>query len=273
MSSVQRPPDGSDDGFSRSLLTDRLIKGQTAKWDDQKKWHDRDGLPLPSPMFVVGVNTALQRWQNGQAETILNKPLPDPDQLNAAIPKSDWEPDLNGNPRPPWELVYAIYMIDLTTGTTYTYVNGTVGARICYEQLQESVCIMRTLRGSKVLPLVKPEQRPMRTNFGMRSRPHLQIIDWRAPGGDGGGPLLSPQPSSPQLPGPTVAAPASTPASTPMPPPTAAPSAAAPVASPIAPVAALPTTVASAATATLDAAKSIKPVTVAELVADEIPWK
>jgi hypothetical protein len=264
MSSVQQPPDGGDnDGFSRSLLTDRLIKGMVAKWDDQKKWHDRDGLPLPSPMFVVGVNTALQRWQNRQAETILDKPLPDPAQLNAAIPQSEWQLDLNNKPRPPWELVYAVYMIDLTTGTTYTYVNGTVGARICFEQLQESVCIMRALRGSKVLPLVRLEQRPFRTGFGMRSRPHLQIVDWRAPGGDGGGPLLSPRPSSPQLTGPTAAspAPAAAPTSAPSAPPTAAPPAAAAAA-------ATPTAI-----ATLDATKQVKPVSVAELVADEIPWK
>jgi hypothetical protein len=271
MSSVQQPPDGGDgDGFSRSLITDRLIKGIVAKWDDQKKWHDRDGLSLPSPMFVVGVNTALQRWQNRQAETILDKPLPDPAQLNAAIPQSDWELDLNNKPRPPWELVYAVYMIDLTTGTTYTYLSGTVGARICFEQLQESVCIMRALRGGRILPLVRLEQRPFRTGFGMRSRPHLQIIDWRAPGGDGGGPLLSPRPSNPQLTGPTAASPAPDAAPNPAPsaPPTAVPPTAAEAASTRTATASTP-----AATATLDATQQVKPVSVAELVSDEIPWK
>jgi hypothetical protein len=252
MSTLQQPPEGGDnDGFGRSLPTDRLIKGQLAKWNDQKGWHDRDGLPLPTPMFVIGVNTGLQRWRKGQAETKLNKPLPDPEQLNAAIPQSEWELDLSGKLRPPWEFVHAIYMIDLATGTAYTFANSTVGARICFEQLQESVCIMRALRGSRVLPLVKLEQRPMKTSGGLlRSRPHLQIIDWRTPGDDGGG-LLPPKPTppTPQLAGPTPAAPAP------------APAAAVPAAPPAPP-----------ATATLDATQPVKPVTTAELIADELPW-
>jgi hypothetical protein len=251
MSTVQQPPEGGDnDGFGRSLPTDRLIKGQLAKWNDQKGWHDRDGLPLPTPTFVIGVNTGLQRWQKGQAETITNKPLPDPAQLNASIPQSEWEVDLNNKPRPPWEIIYAIYMIDLATGTVYTFVNSTIGARLCFEQLQESVCIMRALRGSRVLPLVKLEQRPMKTGFGMRSRPHLQIVDWRTPGDDGGG-LLAPMPT-PQLTGPMPAAPA--------PAPSPAPAAAVPAAPPAPP-----------ATATLNATQPVKPVTTAELIADELP--
>jgi hypothetical protein len=164
------PNDG--DGFSRSLNSDRLTKGQIAKWDAEKRWHDRDGLLLPTQMFVMGVDTALQRWKDQRPENILDKPLPDPQELNAAIPIKEWELDMTGRPRPPWEKVYAIYLVNLTTGTLYSYVSGTVGARICYEQLQESVYVMRALRGAKVLPLVNLEQRQMKTEFGMKSRPH-----------------------------------------------------------------------------------------------------
>jgi hypothetical protein len=186
----------------------------------------------------------------------------DPNQLNATIPKSEWELDLNGAPRPPWGYVYAIYLLDLATGTTYTFVNGTIGARICYEQLEESVCVMRMLRGSKVLPLVRLEQRPFRTNFGMRSRPHLQIIDWRTPGGDGG-PRLSPQSSGPQLTGPAVAAAAPaivTPdTAPPITPPTAPPATSA--APPITPTAA----------ATLNSTRKVKPIPVEEFINDSLP--
>ena len=263
---VQPPPDGGDDGFSRSLLTDRLIKGQIAKWDDQKKWHDRDGLPLPSPMFIVGVNTALQRWQNHKPETKLEKPLPDLDKLNATIPKSEWELDQNGKPKPPWGLRYAIYMIDLATGTAYTFVNSTTGARICFEQLQESVAIMRALRGSRVLPLVRLEQRPMKTSFGMRSRPHLQILDWRTPGGDGG-PRLATQSPTPQLTAP--AAPTAAPTPTVAPPVAPAPPTTPPTALPAAPPAA--STMAPAAAATLNATQPVKPIPAEEFIKDSLP--
>ena len=267
MSTLQPPPDdGDNDGFSRSLITDRLIKGTVAKWNDQKGWHDRDGLPLPSPMFVVGINTALQRWQNRHADTILDKPLPDANALNATIPMTEWELDLNGKPRPPWELTYAIYMIDLATGAAYTFVNSTAGARICFEQLQESVAIMRALRGSKVLPLVRLEQRPMKTSFGMRSRPHLQIIDWRTPGSDSG-PRLSPQSPSPQLTGPAAPAAASTPTVAPpvAPAPPTTPPTAPPAAAPAAPPAA------QAAAATLRATQLVKPIPAEEFIKDSLP--
>jgi hypothetical protein len=265
MSALQQPPDGGDnDGFSRPLMTDRLIRGTVAKWNDQKGWHDRDGLPLPSSMFVVGVNTALQRWQNHQADTILHKPLPDAKALNATIPMTDWELDLNGKPKPPWELTYATYMIDLATGTAYTFVNSTTGARICFEQLQESVAIMRALRGSKVLPLVRLEQRPMKTSFGMRSRPHLQIIDWRTPGGDGGA-RLSTQSPTPQLTAP--AAPTAAPTPTVAPPVAPAPPTTPPTAPPAAPPAA--STMAPAAAATLNA--TVKPIPAEEFIKDSLP--
>jgi hypothetical protein len=245
---VNSPPVAaqSDDGFGRSNMSDRLTRGNIAKWDAERKWHDRDGLKLPSPMFVLGVNTALQRWKNQRPETILAKPLPDPEVLNAAIPVAEWELDLTGRPRPPWERVVAIYLVDLGTGTPYTYASATTGARIC---LQESVVIMRTLRGAHVLPLVNLEQRPMKTSFGMKSRPHLQIIEWRTPG-DGGGNL--PPPSRPQLTGPatTQAPPSATPASTAS---TSAPETSGPSA------------------ATLAATAPVKPVTMAEFVADELP--
>jgi hypothetical protein len=254
------PPDDGGDGFSRSQMPDRLTRGQIAKWDAEKKWHDRDGLPLPTPMFVMGVTTALQRWQNQRPQTISRKPLPDPAQLNAAIPMNEWELDLTGRPRPPWQMVYVVYLVDLATGSPYTFASPTVGARIAFEQLQESVIITRALRGASVLPLVDLQQRPFKTNFGPKTRPHLQIIDWRTPGGEGFSPL--PEPSSPKQ----LAAPA-TPAAAPAPPPAPAP-APAPTPAPVPPAAALT----PAAAATLDATKPVKPVSMAEFVADELPW-
>jgi hypothetical protein len=110
-----------DDGFDSSLRSsDRLLRGTHARWTDAKGWHDRDGLPIPSPLLVVSVLTALQRWQNKVPEVITAKPLPNPDELNAAIPQSEWEIGLDGKPRPPWVTVLAVYMIDLRNGQLFT---------------------------------------------------------------------------------------------------------------------------------------------------------
>jgi hypothetical protein len=167
------------------LPGDRVIRGTVARWSATTGWVDRDGLPLPNTMLVIGYTTVLRRRKDKKPEYITEHPLPDPKQLNAAIPVEEWE---------------------------------------------------------------------------MQTRPHLDPIEWRTPGG--GGPKLAPQSPTPQLTGPATAP---TPAPTPAP----APTAPAPTAAPTpAPAPATPQ-----ASTILDNTKPVKPVTVAELIADEIPWK
>jgi hypothetical protein len=203
-------------------------------------------------VFVIGYTTVLQKWKCQKAEVISTHPLPDPDALNTAIPVSEWELDPAGKPTPPWKLTYVIYFIDLNTGALFTYANSTFGAMLAYNNLEEQIGVMRILREEHALPIVRLEKRPMKTQYGMKTRPHLQVIDWRAPGG--GGPKLAPQSPTPQLTGPA-----------------AAPTPTAPTA-PAAARAPAPTPPTPSTSAVLDNTKPVKPVTVAELVADEIPW-
>jgi hypothetical protein len=191
-----------DDGFDSTLRSsDRLLRGTHARWTDAKSWHDRDGLPIPSPLLVVSVVTALQRWLNKVPEVITAKPLPDPSELNAAIPQSEWEIGLDGKPRPPWVTVFAVYMIDLRNGQLFTAVNSTTGWRMAVEALREQVAIKRMLHaGARMLPIVEPQSRPFKTAFGDRKRPHLHVVDWKASGGDQ---AVTTQPA-PQLSGPAT---------------------------------------------------------------------
>jgi hypothetical protein len=152
-------------------------------------------------------------------------------------------------------------MVNLKTGALYTYANSTFGAMLCYTQLEEQVAVMRMLRGEHVFPIVKLDRRPMKTAFGMKTRPHLEIVDWRAPkGGDG---ALVQSPATPQLP-PAAEAPTATTPST-------APAAATPPASSAVPGFILPAEDSNKASTVLDHTKPVKPVTVGELIADELP--
>ena len=46
-------------------------------------------------MLASAISEALQRWKdNKPIETITVKPLPDINELNAAVPQSEWEPGL-----------------------------------------------------------------------------------------------------------------------------------------------------------------------------------
>jgi hypothetical protein len=200
-------------------------------------------------MLVIGFNTVLRRWRDRRQEFITEHPLPDPDVLNAAIPVAEWETGLDGRPRKPWALTYVVYLVDLQTAALFTYMHDTFGASLAYNALEEQIAVMRMLRGEHVFPIVHLEKRPWKSQtYGMQMRPHFQVVDWRASGAT---PVISPTPT-PQLTGPLAT---STPAAA-APATTAAP-ALAPTTAPQSPI--------------LDATKPVKPVTVAEAIADELP--
>jgi hypothetical protein len=241
-----------DDGFGDGSWQPR---GVPANWDDQQGWHDRDGVPLPSPLLAIGVSTFLRRW-HPKYEELRERPLPDVELLNSAIPQSEWRTGLDGKPEKPWKLNYEILLLDPATGTLYAYSNSTWGAQLCHGALQDKVMTMRMLRGRRVCPVVIPDKRPMPTSFGMKSKPHLQLTgEWRElPGLSGDTPPQTPPPALP--PASQTASPQETPP--------------APAAPPSAPASAAPAASAAAQT-TLDAMQPVKPVPIEEFIADSLP--
>src|SRR5262249_43706419 len=123
-----------------SKLKKRLLQGTKAKCVDGR-WTG-DDLPLPDTLLVVGTTRGLQCWKDGELLDELNEqdgPLPDVDELNAQNPQEEWEQGLDGKPKPPWSLVYAIYLVDPETAETYTFINSTFGARLAYERLVDKL--------------------------------------------------------------------------------------------------------------------------------------
>ena len=157
----------ADDGFSNSSRSGRVGRGSYLRWNDTQGWRDRDGLPAPSPLLVVGVNEIVRRWKDGMAEDIIDKPLPNPEQLNAAIPVNEWEKGRDDKPRPPWAHNVVVYLVSLATGETYTYAAPTVGAHMAHDALKEAVITMRALRGTKCMPVVNQIDRRMLGHAGV----------------------------------------------------------------------------------------------------------
>jgi hypothetical protein len=248
-----------DDGFNNddnAKDQDHRLRGFYLKWNDQTGWRDSDGLAPPPIMLVFGITEFLQRWKNNVPEKILTKPLPDPDELNQKIPVAEWEMGLDGKPRPPWEHTVGVCFINLATGQKYLYSAATSGAHIAYDNLKDAVLTMRALRGSRVLPLVKLSQRLFKTKFGMKTRPDLEIIDWKQPGSPD---TLPSQTPPAQLPGPATTAAA---------PPTTTPAAERePRPHPRQPKPAI-----SVAAGTISAMSTVEPVSPAEEMNDELPW-
>ena len=166
---------------------DRLIKGEIAKCVDAR-WSVRDGTDLKDTewFLVAGTTQALQRFTDNVSEFILKepgKPLPDVDELNEQIPQDEWEEGLNGEPRPPWQRVYVVYLIRLHDASILTFISGTAGARIAYNALTSKVYNMKVLRGTSVAPIVKLSSKPMKTKFGTKMRPDFEVVEFREIGG------------------------------------------------------------------------------------------
>lgn len=179
----------TDDGFNDSADSDRIIQGSIIRCVDGH-WSDRDGVSFPpeTKMLALATAMALQHWKNQQPiKTIVkqpNKPLPDLEELNAKIPKKEWELGLDDEPRPPWVRQHIVYLLDPADAGLFTFINGTMGAEIAVDRLKSKVIWMRQLRGSNVVPLVKLDSKPMKTRFGQKKRPEFTILDWRQLGGE-----------------------------------------------------------------------------------------
>jgi hypothetical protein len=249
-----------DDGFSGGLSSRGLIRGTLLTWNETEGWLTHDEQKPPEILLGFALDEALQRWKNKKPETKTEKPLEDPKVLNAAIPESEWELGLDGKPRPPWEHVVVVYLLDPATGAFYTYVHGTMGAHAAWDALREMVIATRALRGARVVPVLSLGWRPWRTKVGMKRRPHFEILDWRKLGGgddDDGGKALPQQPAPKQLGGPTAAQPETPPWET------EAKSTAKPASKPA---------LSKAATETLAATQPVKPITPSEWVDDEVKF-
>jgi hypothetical protein len=227
-------------------------------WTAESNWTDRDDLPIPpTPKLVIGMRRIVRRWFDHKPIDITEQPLPDVDSLNAAIPKP-WPPGLNGQEEPPYAVHFVVQFCDPQTGQLYTFVNKTFGSKLAYEQLEEQIAVMCALRGANVVPVVLLDQAPMKTrNFGVKTRPYFKVLDFKVPPGSGAdGEQLMPQSPTPPLSGATGAA---------APAPKSDTRAAPAVASSPSPVSE------TKAASTLDQMKSAKPVTVGEMINDELP--
>jgi hypothetical protein len=253
MSNDLTPREPDDDGFNGSLGLFR--SNNYLRWTDTAGWTDRDGLAPPSPMLVLAVDEALQRWKDKKQELIREKPLPDIEQLNAAIPQSEWELGKDGKLHA-WEHVVIVCLINPATGRSYRYTAATVGAHIAYDELREAVMGMRALRGANVFPVVNLGEKPWNTSFGLRKRPYFDIIDFQTPGGTA--PAVPAKSAPPQLSAPVETPPTSSPPVT--------------ASKPTQPHQAKPKPPVNLASETLDAMDDVPPATTGEILNDEVPW-
>ena len=190
MSESDQLPVIADDGFDDddAGVSNRIRQGSFLKCTDGR-WTNSDGNePADAARYLVlGVALALQRWENklviDEMVKTAGDPLPEADSLNASIPEKEWELGLNGEPRPPWQKTWVVYLVDVIDASGHTYANSTKGAMYAYERLHDRVKWMSKLRGKQVRPIVKLGNRVVSKKYG-KLGPEFTVMDWRDLGTD-----------------------------------------------------------------------------------------
>jgi hypothetical protein len=166
--------DGYDGSDQEEQVNGPFVKFLDGEWTI-------GGMPIDDNYRPIAIAVAhtYTRWQNRSViDEIADKPLPDLDELNAAIPKEEWELDMDGKPRPPWSSTFKIFFLDPTTGERSIYATSTIGGKIAWGRLVDKVKWIRRLRGENVLPRVALDVAPMKTRFGMKKRPEFKFLEW-----------------------------------------------------------------------------------------------
>jgi hypothetical protein len=173
-----------DVGCCNALKGGTLLRFNNGEYSDK----DRNPIPIGTRLLVHELDAILQKWKGGEAVVIERDPvtgkLPDVDDLNDQIPRSEWELDLNGNPRPPWERTFRVFLLDPDTGQKFAFINATAGASMAFSDLKGAMQTKRFLHGVDLYPIVllqvkqwKPEK------FAARLRPYFHPVEWIQPGG------------------------------------------------------------------------------------------
>jgi hypothetical protein len=191
------------DGFQNAgedidVPASRLIQGELLKFTNTAAWVTRSAEELSGTVeFVaVGVNRVVQRWQDGRPfETRVLKPgdkFPNLEELNAAVPRSEWREGPDGKLRGPWEAQYLVYLLNPHTAERFTYATGTIGGGIAVRDLIDRVTWKRKFCGEQVYAVVSLSAVPWKTRYGTRPRPHFVIVRWEGLSSDGALPPTEP---------------------------------------------------------------------------------
>src|SRR5258707_15191559 len=95
--------------------SERLIHGSLLKCVDGR-WSTQDNPEMTGrQLLALTTAKAIQRWQLKEpVETVVDTGtgLPDIDELNTKISRTEWEAGLDGQPRAPWQQQYVVYLLD-----------------------------------------------------------------------------------------------------------------------------------------------------------------
>lgn len=172
----------TNDGFDvQENTSSSSIIGTMMKFTEGQYRINKDQVvPIGTPLVAKAVVTAWVHWVDQKpAEHRITQPgkshpLRDelPDQDEAA-----WPPGLNQEPSDPWRDTRYLHLVDQKTGADYTFITDGVGGRQGIADLKNAIANVRHAHPA-ALPIVALNSVPMKTKFGVRSRPQFNVVEW-----------------------------------------------------------------------------------------------
>jgi len=185
-------------------------RGPPLKFSNEAEWlYNEEALPADLELLAVNVERIVVYWEDEQpnrdkTQTLGPKePWPDVATLNDATPRDQWREGPDGHLHGPYQRQYVVHFLSMKDMARYWWPTATVGGGICVRDLVERTKWIRAFRGPNTYPTVRLTHMHMRTRFGGRERPHLEIVRWVTLGDDGRA-LPSPEPGAGEATGDSI---------------------------------------------------------------------
>jgi hypothetical protein len=176
------------------------IQGDVIRFRDGRYYIGKEGRAAPEGMrlAVVDLRSCWVRWEGGRpAEQVEQSPgsrLITREELRF-LNESEWDAGLDGEPRDPWQDSRYLSLIDSKTAASYTFITATWGGRSAIAALSDQIARAQRAH-SGALPIVELKWTEMPTQYGRKTKPLFEVVDWRrGPGAD------SAPPAPPAAPG------------------------------------------------------------------------
>jgi hypothetical protein len=179
-------PTARDDGWHDAAqdADTRLSRGVRLKFKDGR-FYDENGAELPDGVTAValGLRHAWVRWSDHRPVEIIERkpgqPLPARETLGHTA-RDQWEIGPSGAAADPWVNTRFLYLSG-KAGAVYTFTTSSMGGTGAIEKLADAIDFMPKVRPAAI-PEIELRSAPMKTRFGLRTKPDFPIVSWR--GGD-----------------------------------------------------------------------------------------
>ena len=179
----------NDDGWAEAAAeaAERMVRGSLLKFADRAFTSGTEGaaVELGTELVAIATSAAWVKWQAGKpVETRVRQPgtrMSEREELGDQDEKT-WEAGPDGRPKDPWANTRFLYLLNPTTAEAFTFSTSSWGGRGAVIDLSDTIARMRTVYPDAV-PIVALGTAPMKTKFGLKSRPVFKIVSWRSTDG------------------------------------------------------------------------------------------